>query len=75
MKLWLALFVAACLLAVSPAAALTDEEVFRDFRFNLINPGRPSFLISTANPCAPRTSRRTRTTGRRTRPDGGSTGS
>lgn len=28
-----------CLLLASPVVALTDEEVFRDFRFNLINPG------------------------------------
>jgi len=39
MRICLTSLLAACLLVVSPAVALTDEEVFRDFRFNLINPG------------------------------------
>ena len=32
----------------SPALALTDEEVFRDFRFNLINPGARSLGLGGA---------------------------
>ena len=35
-------------LAVSPAFALTDEEVFRNFRFNLINPGARSLAMGGA---------------------------
>ena len=41
------LFVAALLL-VSPAAALTDEEIFRDLRFNLINPGARALAMGGA---------------------------
>jgi long-subunit fatty acid transport protein len=36
------------LLSVSAARALTDEEVFRDFRFNLINPGARSLALGGA---------------------------
>ena len=38
------------LIVLSPAslAALTDEEIFRDFRFNLINPGARSLAIGGA---------------------------
>ncbi len=34
--------------AASPARALTDEEIFRNFRFNLINPGARSLAMGGA---------------------------
>jgi long-subunit fatty acid transport protein len=34
--------------ALRPAMALTDEEIFRDFRFNLINPGARSLALGGA---------------------------
>lgn len=36
------------LLAAAPAFSLTDEEVFRDFRFNMINPGARSLALAGA---------------------------
>src|SRR6266850_727723 len=36
------------LLSISPALALTDEEIFRQFRFNLINPGARSLALGGA---------------------------
>src|SRR5881296_3042334 len=35
-------------LATGPAYSLTDEEVFRDFRFNMINPGARSLALGGA---------------------------
>ena len=35
-------------LATGPAFSLTDEEVFRDFRFNMINPGARSLALAGA---------------------------
>src|SRR5207247_10020203 len=36
------------LVSSGPALALTDEEIFRDFRFNLINPGARSLALGGA---------------------------
>ena len=36
------------LVSSGPALALTDEEVFRDFRFNMINPGARSLALGGA---------------------------
>ena len=38
----------ALLVSSGPALALTDEEVFRDFRFNMINPGARSLALGGA---------------------------
>lgn len=40
--------VLALCLTCAPALALTDEEIFRDFRFNLINPGARSLALGGA---------------------------
>jgi long-chain fatty acid transport protein len=36
------------LLAATTASALTDEEIFRNFRFNMINPGARSMALGGA---------------------------
>lgn len=43
---WVA--IAAAVLAVAPAGAATDEEIFRDIRFNFINPGGRSLGMGGA---------------------------
>ncbi len=45
---FLLLQVIVLLLGFTPAAALTDEEIFREFRFNLINPGARSLGLGGA---------------------------
>ncbi len=45
---WSALALAATLIAPGAALAVTDEEIFRDFRFNLANPGARSLGLGGA---------------------------
>lgn len=45
---WGFAFAVAAILAVAPAGAVTDEEIFRDFRFNFINPGGRSLGMGGA---------------------------
>ncbi|MBI3448566.1 MAG: outer membrane protein transport protein [Acidobacteria bacterium] len=45
-RLFTALFLAAAIAA--PAAAVTDEEIFRDFRFNFANPGARALAMGGA---------------------------
>jgi long-chain fatty acid transport protein len=48
MHRWAIAFLMAMVLGTAPAQALTDEEIFRDLRFNLINPGARSLALGGA---------------------------
>jgi long-chain fatty acid transport protein len=48
MRRQLGIFLVVLGLTTGPVIALTDEEVFRDFRFNMINPGARSLALAGA---------------------------